>query len=68
MAGRPKEYSTRGKDKSPFGRDVIGTKDLKYNSRNENFIDSIKKSITKGGSKIINEGKSMMDEQNILEN
>jgi hypothetical protein len=68
MAGRPKEYSTRGKDKSPFGRDVIGTKDLKYNSRNESFIDSIKKSITKGGSKIINEGKSMMDEQNILEN
>jgi len=68
MAGRPKEYSTRGKDKSPFGRDVIGSKDLKYNSRNENFIDSIKKSITKGGSKIINEGKSMMDEQNILEN
>jgi hypothetical protein len=68
MAGRPKEYSTRGKDKSPFGRDVIGSKDLKYNSRNENFIDSIKKSITKGGSKIINEGKSMMDEQNIIEN
>jgi hypothetical protein len=68
IAGRPKEYSTRGKDKSPFGRDVIGSKDLKYNSRNENFIDSIKKSITKGGSKIINEGKSMMDEQNIIEN
>lgn len=68
MAGRPKEYSTRGKDKSPFGRDVIGSKDLKYNSRNESFIDSIKKSIAKGGSKIINEGKSMMDEQNIIEN
>ena len=68
MAGRPKEYSTRGKDKSPFGRDVIGSKDLKYNSRNESFIDSIKKSITRGGKQIIKEGKSMMDEQNILEN
>jgi hypothetical protein len=68
MAGRPKEYSTRGKDKSPFGRDVIGSKDLKYNSRNESFIDSIKKSITRGGKHIIKEGKSMMDEQNILEN
>lgn len=68
MAGRPKEYSTRGKDKSPFGRDVVGSKDLKYNSRNESFIDSIKKSLTKGGKQIIKEGKSMMDEQNIIEN
>lgn len=68
MAGRPKEYSTRGKDKSPFGRDVTGSKDLKYNSRNESFIDSIKKSITRGGKQIIKEGKSMMDEQNIIEN
>ena len=66
--GRPKEYSTRGKDKSPFGRDVTGSKDLKNQYKNESFIDMLKKNITKGGSKIINEGKSMLDEQNIIEN
>ena len=68
LAGRPKEYSTRGKDKSPFGRDVIGSKDLKNQYKNESFIDMLKKNITKGVSKIINEGKSMLDEQNIIEN
>jgi hypothetical protein len=66
--GRPKEYSTRGKDKSPFGRDVIGSKDLKNQYKNESFIDMLKKNITKGGKKVISEGKSMLDEQNIIEN
>ena len=66
--GRPKEYSTRGKDKSPFGRDVIGSKDLKNQYKNESFIDMLKKNITRGGKSIIKEGKSMLDEQNIIEN
>jgi hypothetical protein len=66
--GRPKEYSTRGKDKSPFGRDVIGSKDLKNQYKNESFIDMLKKNITKGGKAVISEGKSMLDEQNIIEN
>jgi hypothetical protein len=66
--GRPKEYSTRGKDKSPFGRDVTGSKDLKNQYKNESFIDMLRKNIIRGGSKIINEGKSMLDEQNIIEN
>jgi hypothetical protein len=66
--GRPKEYSTRGKDKSPFGRDVTGSKDLKNQYKNESFIDMLKKNITKGGKTVISEGKSMLDEQNIIEN
>ena len=66
--GRPKEYSTRGKDKSPFGRDVIGSKDLKNQYKNESFIDMLKKNLSKGGKKVISEGKSMLDEQNIIEN
>jgi hypothetical protein len=68
LAGRPKEYSTRGKDKSPFGRDVTGSKDLKNQYKNESFIDMLKKNITKGGKTVISEGKSMLDEQNIIEN
>ena len=28
----------------------------------------LKKNITRGGKSIINEGKSMLDEQNIIEN
>jgi hypothetical protein len=28
----------------------------------------LKKNITKGGKKVISEGKSMLDEQNIIEN
>jgi hypothetical protein len=66
--GRPKEYSTRGKDKSPFGRDVTGSKDLKNQYKNESFIDMLKKNISKGGKTVISEGKSMLDEQNIIEN
>jgi hypothetical protein len=66
--GRPKEYSTRGKDKSPFGRDVIGSKDLKNQYKNESFIDMLRKNITRGGKSVISEGKSMLDEQNIIEN
>ena len=66
--GRPKDYSTRGKDKSPFGRDVLGNKEYRKLSTRESYLDYIKTSITKGGSKIISEGKSMLDEENIIEN
>ena len=66
--GRPKDYSTRGKDKSPFGRDVLGNKEYRKLSTREGYLDYIKTSITKGGSKIISEGKSMLDEENIIEN
>jgi len=66
--GRPKDYSTRGKDKSPFGRDVLGNKEYrKLSSRTEGFIDYMKKSLKKGGAQIISEGKSMLDEGNIIE-
>ena len=66
--GRPSSHTTYGKDKSPFGRDPLGKKDWKNQSKNENFIDMIKKSIKKDGKQIIREGNSMMDEQNIIEN
>ena len=68
IVGRPKDYSTRGKDKSPFGRDVLGNKEYKKLATRENYLDYIKKSITKGGAKIISEAKSMLDEGNIIEN
>jgi hypothetical protein len=66
--GRPSSHTTYGKDKSPFGRDPLGKKDWRNQSKNENFIDMIKKSIKKDGKQIIREGNSMMDEQNIIEN
>jgi hypothetical protein len=66
--GRPSSHTTYGKDKSPFGRDPLGKKDWKNQSKNESFIDMIKKSIKKDGKQIIREGNSMMDEQNIIEN
>ena len=43
-------------------------KEYKKLSTREGYLDYIKKSIGKGGSKIISEGKSMLDEQNIIEN
>jgi hypothetical protein len=66
--GRPSSHTTYGKDKSPFGRDPLGKKDWKNQSKNENYIEMIKKSIKKSGKQIIREGNSMMDEQNIIEN
>ena len=67
LAGRPKEYSTYGKDKSPFGRDVTGRKDWKNSHKNEGYLKYIKQNIKNKGAKIINEGKSMLDEDNILQ-
>jgi len=67
LPGRPKVSKTYGRDSSPFGRDPIGKKDLKNNSKNESFIETLRTSIIKNGKSIIREGKSMMDEQNIIE-
>lgn len=68
LPGRPKISKTYGRDSSPFGRDPIGKKDLKNNSKNESFIETLRSSLIKNGKSIIREGKSMMDEQNIIEN
>lgn len=68
LPGRPKVSKTYGTDRSPFGRDPLGKKDFKNNSKNETFIETLRTSIIKGGKTIIKEGKSMMDEQNIIEN
>lgn len=66
--GRPKDVSRFKKDDHQLGRDPFGDKELKKLSRsNESFIQSIKKTLKAGGSKVITEGKSMMDEQNIIE-
>ena len=67
-AGRPRHANRMGKDDHMYGRDAFGDKELKKLSRsNESFIKSIKKSLKSGGAKVILEGKSMMDEQNIIE-
>ena len=68
LPGRPKISKTYGRDSSPFGRDPLGKKDLKNNSKNESFIETLRSSLIKNGKSIIREGKSMMDEQNIIEN
>jgi hypothetical protein len=67
-SGRPRDVNRMGKDDHMYGRDAFGDKELKKLSRsNESFIKSIKKSLKSGGAKVIMEGKSMMDEQNIIE-
>jgi hypothetical protein len=67
-AGRPRHVNRMGKDDHMYGRDAFGDKELKKLSRsNESFIKSIKKTLKSGGAKVILEGKSMMDEQNIIE-
>jgi hypothetical protein len=67
-AGRPRHVNRMGKDDHMYGRDAFGDKELKKLSRNnESFIKSIKKTLKAGGAKVIVEGKSMMDEQNIIE-
>lgn len=67
-AGRPRDVNRMGKDDHMYGRDAFGDKELKKLSRNnESFIKSIKKTLKSGGTKVILEGKSMMDEQNIIE-
>lgn len=67
-AGRPRDVNRMGKDDHMYGRDAFGDKELKKLSRsNESFIKSIKKTLKSGGAKVILEGKSMMDEQNIIE-
>jgi hypothetical protein len=67
-AGRPRHINRMGKDDHMYGRDAFGDKELKKLSRsNESFIKSIKKTLKTGGAKVILEGKSMMDEQNIIE-
>jgi hypothetical protein len=67
-SGRPRDVNRMGKDDHMYGRDAFGDKELKKLSRNnESFIKSIKKSLKSGGAKVILEGKSMMDEQNIIE-
>ena len=68
-AGRPRDASRFGKDDHMYGRDAFGDKELKKLSRssNESFIKSIKKTLKSAGAKVIMEGKSMMDEQNIIE-
>jgi hypothetical protein len=68
-AGRPRDASRFGKDDHMYGRDALGDKELKKLSRssNESFIKSIKKTLKSAGAKVIMEGKSMMDEQNIIE-
>ncbi len=67
-AGRPRDVNRMGKDDHIYGRDALGDKELKKLSRsNESFIKSIKKTLKSGGAKVILEGKSMMDEQNIIE-
>jgi phosphosulfolactate synthase (CoM biosynthesis protein A) len=52
-----------------YGRDALGDKELKKLSRssNESFIKSIKKTLKAGGASVIMEGKSMMDEENIIQ-
>lgn len=68
LAGRPRDVNRMGKDDHMYGRDAFGDKELKKLSRsNESFIQSIKKTLKSGGTKVILEGKSMMDEQNIIE-
>jgi hypothetical protein len=67
-SGRPRDVNRMGKDDHMYGRDALGDKELRKLSRsNESFIKSIKKSLKSGGAKVIMEGKSMMDEQNIIE-
>jgi hypothetical protein len=67
-SGRPRDVNRMGKDDHMYGRDAFGDKELRKLSRsNESFIKSIKKSLKSGGVKVIMEGKSMMDEQNIIE-
>ena len=67
-SGRPRDVNRMGKDDHMYGRDAFGDKELRKLSRsNESFIKSIKKSLKSGGAKVIMEGKSMMDEQNIIE-
>ena len=68
-SGRPRDVNRMGKDDHMYGRDAFGDKELKKLSRssNESFIKSIRKTLKSGGTKVIMEGKSMMDEQNIIE-
>ena len=68
-AGRPRDASRFGKDDHMYGRDALGDKELKKLSRssNESFIKSIKKTLKAGGASVIMEGKSMMDEENIIQ-
>ena len=47
---------------------IMSDKEYRKLSTREGYLDYIKSSITKGGSKIISEGKSMLDEENIIEN
>ena len=65
--GRPKKYNTYGRDNSPFGRDATGKKDWKNSHKNEGYLKYIKQNLKLGGAKIITEGKSMLDEDNIIQ-
>ena len=68
LAGRPKEYSTRGKDKSPFGRDPLGDKEnhnvLKHRTSEQKALKYINGIAAK--RKFLNETKGMLDESNII--
>ena len=68
--GRPREGNTYGKDKSPFGRDPLGSKENHNVLKNRTSEQKALKYINGISSKrkYLHESTSMLDESNILDN
>ena len=68
--GRPREGNTYGKDKSPFGRDPLGSKENHNALKNRTSEQKALKYINGISSKrkYLHESTSMLDESNILDN
>lgn len=68
--GRPREGNTYGKDKSPFGRDPLGSKENHNALKNRTSEQKALKYINgiSAKRKYLHETKGMLDESNILDN
>ena len=66
--GRPREGGTYKKDKSPFGRDPLGDKERKGAKKNTTSEEKAAKYISGISSKrkYLHELKSMLDEENLI--
>jgi len=72
--GRPREGNTYGKDKHPYGRDPLGSKENHKERKRENFTTKNNKNIAReyingisAKKKIITEKTDLLDEKNLLD-
>jgi len=74
LGGRPKEGNTYGKDKHPYGRDPLGSKENHKERKRDTINTSTNKKLAReyingisAKRKVINEKIDLLDEKNLLD-